>query len=224
MGRQVDGRGNFHGSAGTPNAGRFEGRLNTRQRNPLDPASWPPESRSDDVTQLREVFAKQLKKDIDLGRAIEVMERQGIDFRVYDPSPEQIANMVKEAIVSERWRDTPASNSVLAYDVRDVTTMGGDEIRALTPRQRKHLLSQAVQAANRLQSYMGELDEDPDESSTQAQEAPDGQPLTLTDAQLERAWQHYLANFAEDYEAHVAGPHEFERFDGHVQEAVRAIR
>ncbi|WP_433673927.1 hypothetical protein [Microbacterium gorillae] len=157
----IDSRGNIHGSTG-----RFAGRVNSKPRDHLDPASYPVDGDADDVTGLRESFAEQLKTDADLQRAIEAMERQGIDFRVYNPNAEQIAAMVKDAIVAERWRDTPAAGAVNQFAIRDVTVMGGDEIRAMTPRQRRHLLSQAVQAASRLQDYMHELDELPAEDTS----------------------------------------------------------
>lgn len=161
----VDSRGNIHSGAGAPGAGRFTGKANARQPNTLDPAAWPVDGQPDDVTGLREEYGPKLRSDADLARAIAVMEKQGIDFRRYSPDASQIASLVKDAIVEERWRDTPKSGDLNEFTVNDVTVMGGDEIRSMTPQQRRHLLAQAVQAACRLQEYLVELEEEPAEST-----------------------------------------------------------
>lgn len=155
----IDRSGNIHRGAGTSGAGQFAGRANTRPKGSLDPTTWESDTPAGDVTGLRTHLAKELRTDADLERAVSVMERQGIDFRAYSPSAEQTATMVKDAIREERWRDTPKSGALNQHSISDIQVMGGDEIRAMTPRQRGHLLSQAVQAASRLQDYMHELDE-----------------------------------------------------------------
>lgn len=50
-------------------------------------------------------------------------------------------------------------------DLTDFTVMGGDEIRALTPKQRSAALAQALKIAERLQAYRDELDDPIDDST-----------------------------------------------------------
>lgn len=155
----IDASGNIHRGAGAPGGGQFAGKVNSAPERTLDPSTWPREGAPNDVTGLREVLAEQLRTDADLRRAIEVMEQQGIDFRVYSPNAEQIAEMVKAGIMHERWRDVKKPGALDEYSLEDVSVLGGDEIRLMSPRQRQHMLSKALRAADRLQGYAHELED-----------------------------------------------------------------
>lgn len=140
-------------------AGQFTEKANTRPTRSLDPSTGPSDGPAEDVTGLREAFGNRLRTDADLLRAIEAMEDQGIDYRTYNPTPEQIARIAVDAIRAERWRDQKQPGALDQHSLDDIGVMGGDEIRDLTPRQRAHMHQKAVEAAHRLEDYMVELGE-----------------------------------------------------------------
>lgn len=146
------------------NAGKFTEMSGSEQEDQLigaEAGAVEPDP-SSDPTGLRQGYrARRIPINADLEHAIEVMESAGLDWSVYQPNPEQIAQMIADGMVKERWRDTPERGDLNEYQLKDVITMGGDEIRAMTTRQRQFMHSEALHAAARLKDYLDELGESP---------------------------------------------------------------